>query len=367
MKVLMISTDNRIFDHLSDVQNRMKDYRSLVDELNIIVCSKNDKQIDLGSNIKVFSTNSKNKIFYFWDAIKIAKNNIKSQINLVTSQDPFETGLAGYFIARRLKSKLQLQIHTDFLSPYFAKESLKNKVRVLIAKYLLPKANNIRVVSERIRQSLKSYDLRLTTISVLPIFVDVEKIKSAPINIDLHKKYPEFDFIILMTSRLEKEKNIKLAIRAMEEIVKKFPKTVLIIAGSGSEEKNLQLMAYSLQLQDNIKFEGWVEDLASYYKSCDAYLLCSNYEGYGMTLIMAQSVGCPIITTDVGVVGETINKDNALIVPVGDKKAIVDSIIKLQTDSEFKINLGKKMQESIDSVRSKEEYLRKYKQSWEKI
>ena len=176
----MISTDKKILEQGSSVQKRMQEYGSLVDELDIIVCAKNGKQIVLDNNVQVFPTNSKSKIFYFWDAVRVAKKNIQSDVDLVTTQDPFEIGLAGWMISKRLKAKLQLQIHTDFLSPHFISGSLKNRIRVILAKFLLPKADSIRVVSERIKQSLTTYNLRLTTVSVLPIFVDVEKIKSSP-------------------------------------------------------------------------------------------------------------------------------------------------------------------------------------------
>jgi len=367
MRVLMISTDSKILERSSDVQERMKEYGSLVDALDIIVCSKNGEQVELLGNVRIFSTKSSSKIFYLKDAVKIAKKHALGQIDLVTAQDPFETGLAGWLISRRLKAKLQLQVHTDFLSEHFVHGSLKNRIRVMLAKFLLPKAHSIRVVSERIKNSLTTYGLRLTSVSVLPIFVDVAKIQSESVTVDLYRKYPQFDFIILMTSRLEKEKNIKLAIHAMQEVVKKFPKTGLVIAGSGSEEKNLRLRTYDLGLQDNVKFEGWVEDLASYYKTCDAYLLCSNYEGYGMTLIMAAASGCGIITTHVGLVGEVINKDNALVVEVGDKQAIIGAIMKLQIDDALRKELGQRARASAEYLGSKEEYLEKYKQSWEQV
>ena len=365
MKVLMISTDKKILEQGSSVQKRMQEYGSLVDELDIIVCAKNGKQIVLDNNVQVFPTNSKSKIFYFWDAVRVAKKNIQSDVDLVTTQDPFETGLAGWMISERLKAKLQLQIHTDFLSPHFISGSLKNRIRVILAKFLLPKADSIRVVSERIKQSLTTYNLRLTTVSVLPIFVDVEKIKSSPINVDLDEKYPQFDFILLMTSRLEPEKNIELAINAMKDILKENSNAGLVIAGSGSLEKELKNHVQNLGLEDNVKFEGWVEDLSSFYKTADVFLNTSNYEGYGMTLIMSASADCPITTTNVGIVGESINKDNSLVFEVGDKKSLVDSISKLIENSSLAGSLSKRAQEAVSKLDSKEEHLKKYKQSWE--
>ena len=159
---------------------------------------------------------------------------------LVTAQDPFETGLAGWLIARKNNTPLQLQIHTDFASPYFKQESFLNRIRVMLAWFLIPRATRIRVVSERIKDSLVSrFTFHVSRIDVLPIFIDTERLENAPIKTDLRKKYQQFDFIVLMASRLTKEKNIPLAIEAFTEVIKKHPRAGLVIVGKGPREKEL--------------------------------------------------------------------------------------------------------------------------------
>jgi glycosyltransferase involved in cell wall biosynthesis len=334
MKILMLSRDPKIFEENSEVRSRMLEYAKSVDELHVVIFTKfqipNDK-LQTNSKIQI----SKNLFMYqakhLWDIYKIGKTvvgNWKLEIGnyLLTSQDPFETGLIGYFLKRRHKIPLELQVHTDFLSPYFWRESFKNKIRVIIAKYLIPRADKIRVVSERIKNSIlrSSQDLRSCddqNIEVRPIFVDEEKIKNTPIKTDLHKKYPG-KFIILMASRLTKEKNIFLAIAAMQETVKKYPKTLLLIVGEGPEREALKFKVESLRLQDNVIFEPWTDDLFSYYKTADLFLITSNYEGYGRTAIEAQAAGLPVLMTDVGVaIGE--------VVPVGDLTALTQKLSEI--------------------------------------
>lgn len=361
MKVLMFSTDKTIFESGSQAQERMVAYGQLAERLFIVVLSKKlvkDQVLDISHNVKVYARS-------FWGAWRLGKLFRNDNISLITAQDPFETGLIGYWAVRDLKAKLQLQIHTDFLSQYFIKESLKNRFRVLLAKWLLPKANSVRVVSERIRSSLTAYGLQLMAITVLPIFVDVQKIQSAPITVDLHKKYPQFDFIILVASRLTKEKNIFLAIKATSEVIKINPKVGLIIVGDGPEESSLRLETRNSKLETNIIFEPWINDLPSYCKTADVFLNTSNYEGYGRTLIEAAAAGCPIITTDVGLVGDIINKDNSLIIPVGDVKKLVVSTLKLIEDSHWRNELGRKAKEAAQKLDNKKVYLENYKQSWQ--
>lgn len=367
----MLSTDASILESGSESWHRMKDYGTLADRLDIIVCTSGapKREIAISANTRAIPTNSRSKLWYVRDMLRVAKRVISTDVDLVTAQDPFETGLAGWLLARRLKAKLQLQIHTDFLSPYFT-DSLKNSIRVWLAKWLLPKVHSIRVVSERIKNSLLDLGLPEGNIIVLPIFVDVEKIESEPITVDLHKKYPQFDFIVLMASRLEREKNIELAIHAMQEIVKKYPKTGLVIVGSGSLEGELKRQVREFGLEDVIKFEDWISDsetYISYYRTSDAYLLCSNYEGYGLVLIMAASTGLPIVTTDVGIAGEMKIKDSGLVVHVRDKQAIIDAIVKLRSDENLRKGLRLRAKEFVteQEFKTKEEYLKRYKQSWE--
>ena len=156
MNVLMLSTDASIFEPGSESHGRMNDYGTLAERLDIIVCTTGFlmRELVISDTARAIPTNSSSKLWYVRDILRAAKRKVLRDVDLVTSQDPFETGLAGWLMARRLKAKLQLQVHTDFLSPYFAPESFKNFIRVRIAKWLLPKSDSIRVVSERVKRSL---------------------------------------------------------------------------------------------------------------------------------------------------------------------------------------------------------------------
>jgi putative flippase GtrA len=50
--------------------------------------------------------------------------------------------------------------------------------------------------------------------------------------------------------------------------------------------------------------EPWCDDPASYYKTADCFLITSDYEGYGMTIVEALAAGCPVVSTDVGIAKE---------------------------------------------------------------
>ena len=361
----MISTDKNIFDERSEVKQRMVEYGCLVEELHIIILNQSASRrakLKISENTWIYPTNSRNKLFYIFDATKIGKKTVDSSGQwLVTSQDPFETGLVGWLIARKAKTPLQIQIHTDFLSPYFVQHPKLNRLRVYIAKFLINRANCVRVVSRRIKNSIiENYKLKIvnSAVIVLPIFVDAEKIQQSPVSVDLRKKYLQFDFIILMASRFTKEKNILMAINAMSEVVKQYPKTGLVIVGDGPEREALKLQITNYKLQNNVILDNWTNDLPSYYKTADLFLLVSNYEGYGRTLIEAAAAGCNIISSDVGIADEVLEKEN--IFEPGNKEQLKEKIIKA---IKGEIKMSNTL--CLTKMPTKEQYLQAYKKSWE--
>lgn len=361
MKILSIGSDKKIFEPESGVAKRLEKYAGLCEKMSVVVLTRQKfPDIDRG-NLRVYATGSSSRLGYFFDAMRLIKQILKEEkFDLVTTQDPFEMGLLGWLTKKRYGLPWQVQIHGDILSPYFRRESLINRLRVMLAKFLLPKADGIRVVSERIKKSL------ISNAVVLPIFVDVQKLKSAEVKTDLKQKYPQFDFIILMASRLGKEKNIALAVSALSQISPSHPRVGLVIVGEGKEKENLESLVKSHKLENNIVFEPWSNELASYYKTADAFLLTSDYEGWGMTVVEAAACACPIIMTDVGCAGEFIkNEENGLVVLVGDKQATVKAIEKLISDESLRKRLGLAAQKSAESLPDEAEYLEAYKRSWE--
>ena len=88
-------------------------------------------------------------------------------------------------------------------------------------------------------------------------------------------------FIFLTVSRLAPVKNISLQIRAMAELIKKYPNTELWIVGDGAEKSNLKSKISKLKLENNVKLLGWQNNPDEFYSQADAFLLTSNYEGWG--------------------------------------------------------------------------------------
>lgn len=294
MKVLMITGDKNIFKEGSDAYKRFQLQRAQVDELKVVYWGK-------GST-----------------GVPSAKG-----FDIVTSQDPFWRGLVAWRAAKASGAKLNLQLHTDLTAQSFFKR--------MLASFLLKRASSIRVVSNKIKESLTPLHLN-TPISVLPIFVDVVAVRAAA-SADLHAQYPQFTKILLVASRLEPEKNVAAAIELMPEVLKALPDAGLLIAGDGSERQVLEQKARNLGVEKAVIFVGHRTDIYSLYKGADTVLQSSWYEGYGASIVEALAAGTPVVSADVGVAKEA----GAMVVPRSDFAPTLVKILQSGQKGELKM------------------------------
>lgn len=271
-------------------------------------------------------------------------------ISVVSAQDPFEHGLIAQYAVEGSNAKLHIQIHTDLFSPWFLRGDMKgsrtsfmNKVRLRIADGVLPTANGIRVVSQRIKDSLIArYGEKMQAVRILPIHVDTDSVSAVPL------PQPAFPFTLITVGRLEPEKRMEDILYAIAGLKDEYPSVGLIIAGQGRERRKLEQLAQRLRIQDRVQFLGARTDARGLMQNAQAYIQASAYEGYGITLIEAALARVPMITTDVGIVGDVLKGNvDVLAAPPGDPAQLMQHIRKLVEDSRLRAELPMRAEASV--------------------
>lgn len=343
MNVLFVSNDPTIFDATSASRARMRTYAQAIGELHIVSVAPSGAQEEQDENLFLHPVQAW-KIFRVRVLAERAHALILAYgIDVVSAQDPFEHGLAALRATSGTNAKLHIQVHTDFLSPWFTRSGnwrspnvrmpLLNSWRRSIALRVLAQASGIRVVSERIKESLReTYGNRIVEPTVIPVAVD--SVVPEPVPLPPH---PWFTFVLVAVGRLEPEKRVEDIIAALKLVVTHYPMAGLFIVGEGSERARLERMVRSLDLSDHVIFiNGWqpAEKARALMASAHAFIQASAYEGYGRTLVEAALARVPIITTDVGIVGEVFKGyEDVLAVPVADPTALSLSIVGLIEDN----------------------------------
>ena len=370
MKVITIGTDKKVFEEGSAVRERFLKQRELFTELHVIVFTRRSlgfRTEQLG-NLWLYPTSSLSRWLYVRDAVSLSRGLIKQRgmklsDSVISVQDPFECGLAGCRSARRDKIPLHVQIHTDFLSPYFKKLSLLNRIRVFLASYVLPRAAGIRTVSSRIARSLRTSRTPFTAkVSVLPVF-SAQAVKWGEKPLRRFKPASRGDSCLaLSASRFTSEKNISLALRALEIARGEGSAVGLVIVGEGPEKDRIRDEIVVRDLEAAVKLELWQSNLSSLYRVADAVLVTSDFEGYGLVLLEAGVHGQPIVTTDVGIARELIKPPyERFICPVRDAECIAERLGELSRDPKLRRAYGSALRtNAVKMLIPEKEYWKRY-------
>ena len=353
MYVIALSHDSKIADVQSVPHMRLRSYTSSLEGMTVLVASRGmPKQVQT-DNLLVFLTGGSNYFSRFFNLVKEVYKQAKQwrgKSVVVVSQSPFELGLVGLLVAKLFGFDLNIQLHGDFFGNHFSAEGLVNQWRKKIGWYVIKKADTVRVVSSRIKNSLLAAGLPAQKIQVLPVHVSVERFFTATPNPIWQKILSPEAKVILSVGRFAPEKNLPLLLRAFAQAHAVVPEARLVLVGEGSERSMLEKIVLELFPSGNapVMWYPWQSDIAGVMTAAYAYALASNHEGYALVLPEAMASGLPIVTTEVGCVGELfVPNVHGLAVSVGDEAGFASALIKLLTDQDLSQRYGEAGQKTM--------------------
>ncbi len=112
-------------------------------------------------------------------------------------------------------------------------------------------------------------------------------------------------FIWLAVGRFDEAKDYPTMLRAFARAVNGRKVVLLLVGGDGLEERMTPLVK-ELGIDRRVRFLGTRDDVQMLMKAADAYLMSSAWEGMPMVLLEAAASGLPIVSTDVGGIGEVV-------------------------------------------------------------
>lgn len=148
--------------------------------------------------------------------------------------------------------------------------------------------------------------------------------------------------VILIVGRLSPEKNIDVALRAVNQARAELPDLKLIIAGEGPERGRLCSLIAQLGLSEVVELLGYVHDVDVLMSRASCFLLPSQTEGMPLALLEAMACGLPIIASAVGAIPEVARRGSeAVLVSPGDPGALAQAIKRVLTDRGLAEALGR--------------------------
>jgi glycogen synthase len=134
---------------------------------------------------------------------------------------------------------------------------------------------------------------------------------------------------LLFVGRLEYEKGVHDAIAALPRIRRAHPGTTLTIAGDGTQQDWLVDQARKHRVLKATRFVGRLDhaELLAALHRADAAVLPSHYEPFGLVALEAAAAGTPLVTSNIGGLGEAvINGETGMSCPPRDVARLAEAV-----------------------------------------
>jgi len=244
----------------------------------------------------------------------------KNHAKLVISYYLVPHGIIGYYVSRAIGAKCCISIIGDLLyhlnSTFFGWFYLS----------ILKKSDFITVTGERSKSVLVDRGIDENRIFVLPNVINMDDY--------LPDKKIKKEYDIAFIGRLTHVKRLDIFFRVISEVSKEMPKLRVAIIGDGEEMENAKCLVKDLNLLGNVEFLGFREDIKDLINRTKILLLTSESEGMPSVMIEAMACGVPVVSSDVGDIGEVIveGENGFLVQKFDDVKSYKDRIIKILSD-----------------------------------
>lgn len=140
--------------------------------------------------------------------------------------------------------------------------------------------------------------------------------------------------VLMNIGELLPNKNQKTAIAAMKLVAERYPDSLLLIAGNGSEESALKQQVAESGLTEHVRFLGYTRDVHKYLNICDVLVACSFREGLPLNLMEAMLCGKPIVASDNRGHRELVKQGkNGYLVAPRESQAFANSICRIFEDN----------------------------------
>ena len=197
-------------------------------------------------------------------------------------------------------------------------------------------------ISKAIRQILLNEGINEKQITLIHHGIDIEEFNISESKDQIRDTLgiPKDAFVIGSVSRLVPIKGLNDILNALSQVIEKFPNIHWLAVGEGPERQNLDLLVKTRNLEGNIHFLGFRQDIPRCLKAMDLFISSSYSEGFGLSLIEAMASRIPIISTPVGGISDfLLDHINGLAVPSHRPDEIARCIIKLYENPQLREKL----------------------------
>jgi N-acetyl-alpha-D-glucosaminyl L-malate synthase BshA len=203
-----------------------------------------------------------------------------------------------------------------------------------ITKFSIERSDAVTAVSDYLRdETYRAFGCVGCDVRVIPNFVRLEEYRPDPT-----KRWeglaPEGHRRIMHISNFREVKRVRDVVRIFARIRRAMPAT-LVMVGDGPDRPDAEKEAEELGVQEDVRFLGRLESVATLLQGCEVFLLPSTSESFGLAALEAMACGAVVVATRTGGLPEVIDDGRSgILEPVGSVEAMGRRAVELLRDPE---------------------------------
>lgn len=139
--------------------------------------------------------------------------------------------------------------------------------------------------------------------------------------------------VLLAVGRLERQKGLDVALRALAAVRREHADAHLLVLGEGTRRTELEALRAELGLQGAVHLPGRVGDVGAWLRRAELLLHPARWEGFGLALLEAMLCAKPVVAARVSSVPEIVSDgETGLLVQRDDPDALAAAVGALLAD-----------------------------------
>ena len=218
-------------------------------------------------------------------------------------------------------------------------------VRALNTKTCYLLADRIIVVSEAVKAHLVAQGMAPEKMRVVYNGIDLKRFQPIADLAAAKRKvgFQSDDLVVGVTAHLTRKKGHRWFLQAATLVAGEIPRAKFLFVGDGRERDTLEAQVRAAGLTERVTFAGFHDDVLPWMGAMDVLVLPTiEKEGFGRVLVEAGAMEKPVISTDIGGMGEVVEQgETGLIVPAGEVGLLCEAMTRLLRDEELRGRMGR--------------------------
>jgi len=177
-----------------------------------------------------------------------------------------------------------------------------------LERQVLPRAQTVVAVSEKVKRELITTGLSADSIQVIHNGVDTDEFRPGPVDRAVLGLPTEGPLALFVGDIRTPRKNLDSVLHALASV----PSLHLAVAGS-TDRSPFPALASRLELTERVHFLGFRKDVADLMRAADFFVFPSRYEACSLVLLEAMASGLPILTAQTAGGAELVDDDCGVV------------------------------------------------------